>query len=104
MTQDISVLKTDESHERLAQSEVNFAEIQKEMVKISDYINLFPWLSTINPYSNTYFNSLQIPHLVSELENLSKQNQLTDYKDKIDILISFIKDLQTHDIIRFVGD
>ena len=59
----------------------------------------------IDPYGNLVINQLQLPVLITELENMS--SEATDFKVKnhVEKLVSFLKQSkEIHVYVRFIGD
>jgi hypothetical protein len=104
MSQHIGVAEVDERNNIIAQSEANFADVQKSLTTIKGYNNKFPTLSKIDEYGNTTFNYLQLPNVVSELDSLSKIIAEPATKTEIAKIQSFIGYVKTSKYIKFIGD
>ncbi len=90
-----------EKGETIEKSPINFVEF----LYFVDYSILnkeYPWLATIDPFGNTIFNVLQIPNLVKDLEKLSNEN--AEKTSTIKEVITFLKKIDTHLYIKFIGD
>lgn len=90
-----------EKGETIEKSPINFVEF----IYSADYPILskeYPWLATIDPFGDTVFNVLQIPNLVKDLEKLSTEN--TEKISTLKEVIAFIKKIDTHLYIKFIGD
>ena len=104
MAQHIGIEKMNESGETLIECEVNFAEVinaSTEKLKAGEKYRL---LAYIDPYGNTYFNRLQLPDLISELLSLSSSLKSGKLAANIEKVISFIKEIDVHQYLKFVGD
>ena len=65
----------------------------------------YPWLSTLDYYGPTLFNYLQIPNLIKELEQLKNEAGLPEkVKSEIEKFITYAKQLEYGDLLRFIGD
>ncbi len=96
--QHIGIEKINELGITLQRSEVNFCDFMVELYKIKDYKIKFPLLSYIDPYGDTYFNELQKPDLIRELESFKFDKNL------IEEVVNFIKVAKDLEYIKFIGD
>ena len=108
--QHIGIRIENESGGVIANVELNFADVLNllySVTKNSDSATKFPWLSSIDPYGNTTLNYLQVPYLLEELKELSKQLKVGDnnhFKSFYDIFENFISHHEIHTYIKFIGD
>ncbi len=96
--QHIGIRKINEDGETLKVSGINFADFMGELYKIKDYKSKFPLLSYIDPYGDTYFNDLQKPDLITELQRFNINQNLKNE------MINFIKNADDLEYIKFIGD
>ena len=62
-------------------------------------------LRFIDPYGNLVINQLQLPVLISELEDMSRHTADFRFKEHIAKLVRFLKQSEeTHVYVRFIGD
>lgn len=103
--QNITIQIENERGGLLQRLSINFALILGHIIQRDGFSDEFPWLSSIDPYGDTVFNLLQIPHLVSELESFGRvsngdvQKNIAEFINEINIL----KDKE-HLYLRFIGD
>ncbi len=102
MAQNIGILLIDESGKTIEGSALNFAGAQQRLVALAEYEDKFPLLSGIDEYGDTYFNAVQRPRVVQELEKL--KSDFPDLKDLITKVVSLIEQAGVHEYIKFVGD
>ena len=101
--QHIGITLNNEKGETLKESNINFAEILNVVYDQEDCKTNFQWLSTIDPYGDTIFNPLQTPIIVNELNSLSVLLD-KNLAEKVNNLVSFLKSINTHEYIKFIGD
>ena len=80
------------------ESEINFADVMKIVYEVADYKNKLPLLSTVDPYDDTLFNSLQIIQLIEELKELPSSNRV------IEDSIVFLSKVGQSQYVEFYGD
>jgi hypothetical protein len=103
--QNISIHLEDEAGKVIEEFSINFATVTAFLWKADDAASKYPWLSTIDPYGDTLFNSLQVPFVVKELEMLQKDSDEEMGKiisESIKVLRKVENDVHTY--IRFIGD
>ena len=62
-------------------------------------------LRFIDPYGDTVLNQLQLPVLISDLEELRGAATEHDFRANIDPALAFLRESEGHHVyIRFVGD
>lgn len=88
----------------LGRSDQNFRNIHDHVIDKCWGNPAYPFVSTIDPYSYTLFNSLQVPLLVQELELLASEDDDADFKKAVGDLIEYINVNPVHNFIRFMGD
>jgi hypothetical protein len=107
MAQHIGCQIVDEFGKVIKDSNLNFAPIYFMLWKIDKKQKQYLWLHTIDPYGDTVFNTLQIPIIISELEDLLNE---VDQKEQdlirlVDEFLDFIKSaISVHTYIKFIGD
>lgn len=104
MVQLISCFLEDERGKILEKSDLNVVDIIKKSWEIKNFKEIYKWASSIDPYGNTIFNVHQIPYLTAELENLKKEINDKKFESDVDKLQDFLKKIEQHLYIRFVGD
>lgn len=104
MAQYIQVSEVGEADQTLRASNINFATVNKALTKLPEYKKKFPWLSTIDEYGNTTFNYLQLPYVVTELEELKKQIKSEEVYGQIDLFREFAEGISNHQYVKFMGD
>jgi hypothetical protein len=97
--QHIRIELQDENGKAMRTSPVNFADIMHIVFEDTNHKNKYPFLSAVDPYGDTTFNTLQVPLLVKEIENLSNPP-----RDTVSEVISFLNSIGTHQYIKFIGD
>jgi len=110
--QDIGIVRESELREIIEDSNLNYALIDKMLYKLYEEqkdvtLKDFSWLLTIFCYGDTYFNYLQVPHVVEELERLKikiREKGQQQLIGEIDNIISFLKKTEIGDLVRFIGD
>ncbi len=80
--QNISVRIINEQYETVAWHSINFADVLMLADRLPDFEKRYPWITSIHPYSNTFFNPLQIQYVSEELKRLKKDMLDTDVKKK----------------------
>ena len=100
----ISVDLVNSELEVLSKYDQNFRNICDHF-SLKTYQNSdYPFLSTIDPYSYTLYNSLQVPLLVEELQKLASEDEDTELKVAVEKLIEYLEAVSVHCFIRFIGD
>ncbi len=62
-------------------------------------------LRFIDPYGNLIINQLQLPVLITELENMSQSSTDAVFTNNIAMLVNFLKESEgPHIYVRFIGD
>lgn len=100
MTQLISIFLEDENGKIIEKSEINFAGIINEAWEIKNFKKDYPWISSIDPYGNTIINIHQAHYLIEELIKINRYLK----KNDIDNAIEFIKKIDQHLYVKFIGD
>ncbi|MEK7535960.1 MAG: hypothetical protein AAB590_03030 [Patescibacteria group bacterium] len=104
--QNISLHLEDERGNVIERTNINFANIILVLESIEAYTKKYPWLSSIDPYGYTVFNTRQAPKLIGELKKLKEDIQRQDVllDDVVDNTISFLIKVAQHSYARFIGD
>lgn len=103
--QDITVLRTDQDGKTISRSKVNFAPIYELLESSKVFQDKYPFLSSIDPYDDTCFNSKQKSILLEELRQLRKLYSPQTMKKDLSRLIDFVRrPVKIHRFIRFAGD
>ena len=103
MAQHIGCQLVDVNGKILNESNLNFAQINSILWDIDKTKEKYQWLHTIDEFGDTVFNILQTPIVIVELEKLINEvNQ--ENKHLIREFSSFIKTINSHRYIKFVGD
>jgi hypothetical protein len=102
--QNIKVSLIDEHNAELEICTVNFAPISEHLRAVHQFEVESLFISCIDPFDNTIFNSLQAPHLISELKKLRNEVESPEIGPDIETLISFIEKVQVHTFVKFQGD
>ncbi len=103
-TQHIKFGKFTENSTTLEWCDINFAHITYAMAEMDEFRNKYPWLSTIDEFGNTVLNSLQIPLVIKDLENLDNEVQNPKLTIMIQKAIALMKTAGRSDYIKFIGD
>ena len=82
----------------LEESKINFADVMSVVYKEADYKKKYPLLSTIDPYDDTIFNSLQTAQLIQELSALPSDEAA------IKNSITLLKQVGQFQYVEFYGD
>ncbi len=104
ISQNISCVLVDENGKKLESSKLNFSYIKYELYKMADFKDRFPWLSTIDDYQDTTFNTLQIPWVIRELKGLYGVTEDEELKALIKAFVRFLRRVSIHEYVKFVGD
>lgn len=105
--QHIGLTIMDEQYHVLKRLDINFADILNRLPfdkegLLSDVD--FPWLSTIDPYGNTFFNHLQVPKLISDLSKCRQSLDDEIAKRALDKAVEVLKTVKSLTYIHFIGD
>ena len=103
MAQHIGVSRVNEQGKPLARATVNAADVHK-LVHAQSNPQDFLFLMSIDEYGDTYFNGLQRPMVITELERLKATTLSVSQKASIDGLIEFLRTTEDQDLVRFIGD
>lgn len=101
--QNIQINLENENGQSIEKSNINFADIIAVLWKYGNEKE-YPWLWTIDPYGDTVFNIHQIPKITEELSTLSLKVKDKKIVDEIKDTIDFIKKIEQHLYIKFIGD
>lgn len=101
--QNIQINLEDERGNIIESSNINFAEIV-EVLRNYGTEQEYPWLWTIDPYGNTIFNVHQVPKATEELNSLSLKIKDNKMSGKTNEVINFMKKIEQHLYIKFIGD
>jgi|GEM_PF-5805135 len=82
----------------------NFRNIYDHLARKTYQNSEYPFLSTIDPYSYTLYNALQVPLLVEELQKLASEDEDTELKAAVEKLVEYLETVSVHCFIRFIGD
>jgi len=99
-----------EQFEVLNYYEGNFRDIydhymKKTMTSLKDPYNpKYPFLTCIDEYDNTFFNWVQIPKLVQELEKLANEDTDNEFKKAVQNVSEYLNKIQSLQYIQFMGD
>ncbi len=104
MSQNISCVLVDENGKRLESSKLNFSYVKYELYQMPDFKERFPWLSTIDDYQDTTFNTLQVPMVIKELKVLYKVTKDEELRVLIKSFVIFLKGVSIHEYVKFIGD
>lgn len=107
MPQHIGCHIVDEVGKLIKDSNLNFAPIYFMLWRIDKKQKKYRWLHTIDPYGDTVFNALQIPIVISELEDLLSEvdQKEHDLMRLVNIFLDFIKSATSvHTYVKFIGD
>lgn len=104
MAQHIGCQLQDGSGHLIKNSKLNFAPINLILWDFDKNKKKYQWLHTIDEYGDTTFNPLQTPYVIMELENLKKEKIDGDIQKLIDDFVVFIKKIDLHLYIKFIGD
>ena len=107
--QHIGIILEDERNNLVERSESNFADILNAFynkIQYEEAVRKYPWLTSIDPYGNTIFNHLQVPHLIRELDEIKTLlgPQATAILEKIIIFVSNRVVESEGLYIKFIGD
>jgi hypothetical protein len=121
--QNITVEIVDERNVLIEVLDIDFADVIGGVLwRLEKYKERFPWLSSIDPYGLTYFNTLQLPLVSAELERLNEEIRdekvvkrpfqtnypgiVTEEKaiNELEKALAFFKKLKTHEYLKFTGD
>lgn len=104
MAQHISIQRISEQEKILGESDANIAEIVNALWQIHNFKEEFPWLSTIDPYGNTYINQPQKQHFLNELTKLTLVVDGLEVIDSIKVFKLFLSETEVHQYIKLIGD
>lgn len=104
MAQQISIQRVSECEKVLNEVDINVAPIVNALWEIKDFKKEFPWLSSIDPYGNTYVNQLQKQHYIEELSRLALTPQGSYVTDLIGKLNLYLTETEIHQYIKLIGD
>lgn len=104
MAQNIGIIRIDQQGKELERSNANFASINKALYKIDKYKEKYPWISGIDEYGYTSFNYLQVPNLISELENFQKEDVAEELTGEIETVLRDVRKIGQFEYIKFIGD
>jgi hypothetical protein len=93
-----------EREREIERSNINFASVISALWKIDDFKNVFPFLSGVDPYGDTYFNVHQAPRVITELEKLKQENAAAEVLNEIQDTIKFLQKVEQHTFAKFIGD
>lgn len=82
----------------------NFRNIYDHIIDKSYENPRFPFVSTVDPYSYTMYNSIQTPLLINELQQLINEDDDVDFINATGEFIDYLKKVKVHEFIRFLGD
>lgn len=100
----IGVQLVDSQLNVLTQYNGNFGHIYDHLVKKIDGSSRYPFIGTIDPYSDTLYNSIQAPKLITELKQLANEDDNLELKEAIARLVEYLETISVHNYIRFLGD
>ncbi len=100
----IGVQLVDEQFKVLTRFDDNFRHIHDHLLSKFDENPSYPFVSTIDPYSSTLFNSVQVPKLINELEQLKNEDNDNELKESVGRLVEYLKTITVHEFIMFLGD
>lgn len=103
MAQHISCYFEDEDGKMIKDSGLNFADLDRILWGVDKNKEKYKWLHTIDEYGCTAFNHLQVPFVISELQQL-KTEVGQDLQNLISQFIEFISQIDIQQFIRFDGD
>ena len=104
MAQHIGIEKIDEKGIALDRCKINFAIIVNTLYKIDSFQGQYPWLSGIDPYGDTIINRIQSQLMIIELLKLRDNMDDMILTQATDEVVSFIKQIDIHQYIKFIGD
>ncbi len=104
MAQHISIQRISEQEKVLSECDVNVAEIINALWQIHNFKEEYPWLSTIDPYGNTYINQPQKQHFLSELTKLALAVEESEITETINGFRLFLSETEVHQYIKLIGD
>jgi hypothetical protein len=121
--QNITVEIVDERNVLIEVLDIDFADVIGGVLwRLEKYKERFPWLSSIDTYGLTYFNTLQLPLISAELERLNEEIRdeklvkrpfQTNYPgidteekaiNELEKALAFFKKPKTHEYLKFTGD
>ena len=94
----------DEKYNIIEKTDINFAPAMKLLWSIEECEKKFPFLITIDPYGNTFFNVHQTPRLIQELKQLKQEKIPQEILEEINSSIEFIEKVEQHTFVKFIGD
>ncbi|MBX4186877.1 MAG: hypothetical protein KW802_01280 [Candidatus Doudnabacteria bacterium] len=100
--QHIGLHLEDEKGNLIERSKINFGDIINSLDEKSK--SLYPWLWSIDPYGHTTFNLYQIPHVITELKQLSLELKNEELKLLINEATEFIAKTEQHIYTKLIGD
>lgn len=100
--QSMQLLLEGEGGGKIAESDINFADIINALDENSK--DKYPWLWGVDPYGLTVFNLHQTPHVIAELKQLYSGVQDEDLKTVVNKAIDFISKIKQHTYIKLIGD
>lgn len=94
----------DERYNFIEKSGINFVPVMKVLWGIKECEKKYPFLVGIDPYGDTYFNVHQAPKVIEELENLKQEKIAETALKEIADSIAFLKKVEQHTFVNFIGD
>ena len=94
----------DEKTSLIERSNINFAPIMQILFKVNSFKDSYSFLSTIDPYGDTYFNVHQVPRVIDELEKFKQNENALSVLKEINDTIEFLKKIEQHTFAKFIGD
>lgn len=100
----IGVCLVDSHLKQLSSFDGNFRNLHDHFVGVFDNNPEYPFISTIDPYSDTLLNSVQVPILIRELQRLVSKDSDPEAAGSVNNLIKYLSTITVHNFIRFSGD
>lgn len=84
----------------------NFADIYNHFAESKKDIewDKYPFIGSIDPYDNTFFNSWQTPVLIEELQKLKTLTDDRLIKSELESTVDFLKRVESFHYAHFIGD
>lgn len=100
----IGVSLVDSRLKQISLFDGNFRNLHDHFVGVFDNNPEYPFISTIDPYSDTLLNSVQVPILIRELQQLVNKDNDPEVAESVNNLIEYLSTITVHNFIKFSGD
>ena len=102
--QNIEIQLINEKEEIIEKSDINFAPILRLYWNLKLSEEKYSFLSAIDPYGNTYYNTKQAKKLIIELQEFLKGANTANVLREIERIIDFLQKVKQGNFAKFLGD